>query len=191
MISNRNILYQGSIFRCHLSFWGCAYLSLPFGVLNGWCLGCQKKHLGFKNAPELEDASILYIYISIYIYKYAYIYIYIYVCNKYIYICIDSIFPFVKIIIVQASKPFIPSRRSRGAVYSGQIHQNLLPSDGWWKNPLANHLKTHKKSRATAFTTKSWRNNLKLSLKHGMLGRRSGFILGYPVAASFREGSIL
>ena len=98
--------------------------------------GAKKKHLGFKNAPELEDASILYIYISIYKYIYIQIYIYIhmntyiYMCNKYIYICIDIIFLFVKIIIFQASKPFIPSRRSRGAVYSGQIHQNLLPSDG-------------------------------------------------------------
>ena len=89
--------------------------------------GAKKNTWGSKMHPNWK-MQVYCISIFLYIYKYAYIYIYICVIN--IYICIDSIFPFVKIIIVQASKPFIPSRRSRGAVYSGQIHQNLLPSDG-------------------------------------------------------------
>ena len=34
MVSNRNLLFQGSIFRCHVNFWGVVEIQWPWMTLN-------------------------------------------------------------------------------------------------------------------------------------------------------------
>ena len=42
MVSNRNLLYKGSIFRFHVCFGGCAYSHLPGIIILAMPLGLKK-----------------------------------------------------------------------------------------------------------------------------------------------------